>query len=162
LAEKFPAARLWPEDAKARAAARSVCAEMHSGFVALRTQHTMKLRDSYPPRPLREEEQADLQRLSQLWTEMRQELGKGCPYLSRPSRLKLLVTGAAFLAGGALIWLLSSLPSDRVIGIIFASLGAAGLLLHWLRPPPELRIEQDALVVRGKRVAWSDVDVSDL
>ena len=36
LAERFPAARLWPDDIQARAVARSVAAEMHSGFMALR------------------------------------------------------------------------------------------------------------------------------
>ena len=37
LAEKFPDRPLWPQGARARARARSVCAEMHSGFTALRS-----------------------------------------------------------------------------------------------------------------------------
>jgi glutathione S-transferase len=37
LAEKFPAKQLWPQDPAARARARSLCAEMHSGFTALRS-----------------------------------------------------------------------------------------------------------------------------
>jgi len=37
LAERFPDKRLWPADVRARARARSVCAEMHSGFGALRS-----------------------------------------------------------------------------------------------------------------------------
>ncbi len=37
LAEKFPGAHLWPADFEARAVARAVSAEMHAGFVALRT-----------------------------------------------------------------------------------------------------------------------------
>src|SRR5216684_2629262 len=43
LAEGFPEARLWPEDRARRAHARSISAEMHSGFVALRTECGMNL-----------------------------------------------------------------------------------------------------------------------
>lgn len=43
LAERFPDKRLWPEDARQRARARSVCAEMHSGFSALRNHCTMNI-----------------------------------------------------------------------------------------------------------------------
>lgn len=81
LAEKFPAAKLWPEDAKARATARSICAEMHSGFVALRTDCTMKIRARYPARPLRDEVKADLARLSEIWSQTRERFGQGGPYL---------------------------------------------------------------------------------
>ncbi|MDP1684089.1 glutathione S-transferase, partial [Hydrogenophaga sp.] len=41
LAEHFPEKQLWPADARARARARSVCAEMHSGFSALRNHCPM-------------------------------------------------------------------------------------------------------------------------
>jgi glutathione S-transferase len=43
LAEKFPDKSLWPKDAKARARARSICAEMHSGFGALRSACGMNI-----------------------------------------------------------------------------------------------------------------------
>ena len=43
LAEKFPASKLWPADVQARARARSVCAEMHSGFGALRSACPMNI-----------------------------------------------------------------------------------------------------------------------
>ncbi len=48
VAEKFPGKRLWPQDAAARARARSVCAEMHSGFTALRSHCTMNIEASLP------------------------------------------------------------------------------------------------------------------
>jgi len=48
LAEKFPDRHLWPRDARARARARSVCAEMHSGFTALRTHCPMNIEASLP------------------------------------------------------------------------------------------------------------------
>jgi glutathione S-transferase len=42
-AEKFPAEQLWPQDVKQRARARSICAEMHSGFTALRSACMMNI-----------------------------------------------------------------------------------------------------------------------
>jgi glutathione S-transferase len=48
LAERFPEKALWPADAKARARARSVCAEMHSGFGALRSHCPMNIEASLP------------------------------------------------------------------------------------------------------------------
>jgi len=80
----------------------------------------------------------------------------------RASRLRLLITSGALLVGGLIAAALSVLPSDRFIGLVMACLGALGLLFHKVRPPPELRIEQDALVVNGRPVPWADVDVSEL
>jgi glutathione S-transferase len=48
LAERFPGHALWPTDARARARARSVCAEMHAGFGALRGHLTMNIEASLP------------------------------------------------------------------------------------------------------------------
>lgn len=48
LAEKFPALQLWPADLRARAQARSACAEMHSGFSALRSACPMNIEASLP------------------------------------------------------------------------------------------------------------------
>ena len=73
LAEKFPAKTLWPQDAKARARARSVCAEMHSGFSALRNHFPMNIEASLPDvgeRVLREQAgvRDDLARLVGMWS----------------------------------------------------------------------------------------------
>ena len=48
LAERFPDKPLWPRDTKARARARSVCAEMHSGFDALRSHLPMNIEATLP------------------------------------------------------------------------------------------------------------------
>jgi glutathione S-transferase len=73
LAEKFPAKKLWPQDAKARARARSVCAEMHSGFCALRSHLPMNVEASLPEvgaRVLAEQGavRGDLERLVGMWS----------------------------------------------------------------------------------------------
>ena len=74
LAERFPAQALWPRDARQRAQARSMCAEMHAGFPALRSHCPMNIEASLPEvgeRVLAEQPgvQADLARLTAMWRE---------------------------------------------------------------------------------------------
>ena len=73
LAERFPQHGLWPADTKARARARSVCAEMHSGFGALRSHFPMNIEAALPEvgqRVLAEQSavRADLERLVAMWS----------------------------------------------------------------------------------------------
>jgi glutathione S-transferase len=75
VAEKFPDQRVWPKDPKARARARSVCAEMHSGFTALRSHCPMNIEASLQNiGALVWRDQAgvrgDVQRLIAMWTEL--------------------------------------------------------------------------------------------
>ncbi len=75
VAEKFPDKKLWPADARARARARSVCAEMHAGFGALRSHFGMNIEAALPEvgqRVLAEQPQAraDLERIVQMWSEL--------------------------------------------------------------------------------------------
>jgi glutathione S-transferase len=81
LNEKFPAARLWPADPAARAVARSVSAEMHSGFQALREHCLMRIRSSFPAAPLRDDVARDVVRVKEIWTDCRRRFGKEGPYL---------------------------------------------------------------------------------
>ncbi|RJG11840.1 glutathione S-transferase family protein [Pseudomonas cavernicola] len=81
LAERFPEAHLWPRGQYARAVARAVCAEMHSGFVALRTHMPMDLKRARPLEPLPAEVQADIERVCRLWAECRAEFGQDGPFL---------------------------------------------------------------------------------
>ncbi|WP_310567917.1 glutathione S-transferase family protein [Hydrogenophaga sp.] len=80
LAERFPDRQLWPADPKARARARSVCAEMHSGFSSLRNHCGMNIEASLPEvgRILWRDQpgvRADLARIETLWTELLAEHG---------------------------------------------------------------------------------------
>jgi glutathione S-transferase len=69
LHEKFPEKKLWPQDRAARARARSICAEMHSGFANLRNDCAMKIVQQYPYKPLRPETQKDVDRIVALWSD---------------------------------------------------------------------------------------------
>jgi glutathione S-transferase len=67
LAEQFPDLHLWPSDVAARALARSVTAEMHSGFSGLRTAMSMNIRVSLPGRGRTPEAQGDIGRICEIW-----------------------------------------------------------------------------------------------
>jgi glutathione S-transferase len=74
-AEKFPEKQLWPQQVKARARARSICAEMHSGFTALRGNCPMNIEASLPQAGAivwrdKPEVRADVQRIVAMWTEL--------------------------------------------------------------------------------------------
>jgi glutathione S-transferase len=81
LAERFPAAGLWPADATARAVARSVAAEMHAGFMALRRTLPMNLRAHLPGQPRAEDAEADIARIQDIWTSCRARFGATGPFL---------------------------------------------------------------------------------
>jgi len=81
LASRHPDAGLWPQDPRARATARSLAAEMHAGFAALRSHCPMNLRLAYvdcapPPAVL-----ADLARLEVIWANARAVSGNAGPWL---------------------------------------------------------------------------------
>jgi len=80
-AENSRAGRLWPEDKFARAHARSVAAEMHAGFSALRENVPMNLdrMDSYTPPA--QDVQADIDRIFQIWRQCRTRYQDKGPYL---------------------------------------------------------------------------------
>jgi glutathione S-transferase len=81
LAEKFPAAGLWPADAKARAHARAVSNEMHAGFVPLRRHCPMNFWRPVKPRPADPEVDANVRRIDAIWSDCRARFGKGGPFL---------------------------------------------------------------------------------
>lgn len=81
LHEKFPEKKLWPEAAAARAHARSVSAEMHSGFAAMRTDLTMNFRRKPGRVRMTESTLAEIARIQQSWEDCRARYGKAGPFL---------------------------------------------------------------------------------
>jgi glutathione S-transferase len=80
-AERFPQARLWPEDRASRAHARSISAEMHSGFAALRNECGMNLHRPVGAIDLSAEARSDIARIQQIWTDCRERYRKSGPFL---------------------------------------------------------------------------------
>jgi glutathione S-transferase len=77
VAERWPDRHAWPRDARARSVARSVCAEMHAGFHALREAMPMNIRGSYPGRGMSPEVAKDIDRIVASWTMCRERFGQG-------------------------------------------------------------------------------------
>lgn len=81
LAEQFPQAGLWPKDVAARAQARSVCAQMHSGFFAIRSHMPFDLLRDAPLSPMPADVQVEIERMLALWAECRAAATEAGPYL---------------------------------------------------------------------------------
>ncbi|MGA0597939.1 glutathione S-transferase family protein [Enterovirga sp. CN4-39] len=80
-AERWPQAQVWPESREARALARSISAEMHSGFQALRNGCPMNLGKRFGPKDRGEAVSRDVARIDALWQDARARFGQGGPFL---------------------------------------------------------------------------------
>jgi glutathione S-transferase len=81
IVEWFPDSHGWPEDTKARAMARSVCAEMHSSFADLRSELPMNCRRRYSAVTISDAAQKDIERIKELWRMCRGRYGSGGEWL---------------------------------------------------------------------------------
>lgn len=81
LGERHPELGLWPRDQAARAEARAVSAEMHSGFVTLRNELSMDLLGRLPTPPIGDELRAEITRIVAIWRTLRARFGKEGPFL---------------------------------------------------------------------------------
>ena len=80
-AERWPGAGIWPTDRRARALARSISAEMHSGFQALRSACPMNLGKRFSTRDRGERVAKDAARVQAIWADARARFGAGGPFL---------------------------------------------------------------------------------
>jgi glutathione S-transferase len=81
LAERHPQLELWPSDQRARAVARSMSAEMHSGFQHLRSNMSMNCRRQFPGVGCTVEVAGEIERIQRSWGEARERHGSGGPFL---------------------------------------------------------------------------------
>lgn len=81
VAERHPEAGLWPADARARARARSLASQMHSGFTQLRSALPMNIEANLPGIDFPQTAREDIARLQSLWLETRREFGRSGPFL---------------------------------------------------------------------------------
>ena len=81
LNEKSDCRCFWPEEPAARAMARSMAAEMHSSFAALRREHSMNIRQIYEAVPPSPAVLQDITRIMQLWAEARARFGGSGDFL---------------------------------------------------------------------------------
>src|SRR5262245_43517084 len=81
LAEKFPDRGIWPADRAARARARSICAEMHAGFRAMRNALPMNCGLHFDWVPQDVQVQRDIARVIASWSDCRERYGAGGSFL---------------------------------------------------------------------------------
>jgi glutathione S-transferase len=83
IAETFPKAKLWPDDAGTRAVARCAATEMHGGFAPLRAAMSMDIKKRLPTPPITPEVKACIDRVTQIWNDCRKNYGAklGGPFL---------------------------------------------------------------------------------
>ncbi len=80
-AECYPEKKLWPEDLRARALARSISHEMHAGFQALRQNMPMNASRRYPGQGMTPEVAEDIARVCEIWNQCRKTHGRGGDFL---------------------------------------------------------------------------------
>ena len=140
LAETFPDRQLWPSDRPSRARARSICAEMHSGFGALRIHFPMNIEASLPGigvRVLAEQEavRADLARIVSMWGGLLAQSGG-------PMLFGGFTIADAFFAPIVMRIRCYGLPLDRVCGAYADAVTALPSVSRWIS---EARAENDFL-----------------
>jgi glutathione S-transferase len=131
VAEKFPAKALWPRDARKRARARSVCAEMHSGFGTMREVFGMNIEAALPDvgaRVLAENPaaRADLARMIQLWQEAL--AASGGPFLFGDFTI-----ADAYFAPVVMRMVTYALPVPADVAAYIARATAAKATAAWIR-----------------------------
>jgi glutathione S-transferase len=84
LAEKFPAAKLWPADPEARAHARAIANEMHAGFLPLRRSCPMNMWRPVRKLALNDETSANVRRIDAMWADCRERYAAGGAFLFGP------------------------------------------------------------------------------
>lgn len=126
LAERFPEAKLWPEDTFTRAHARSVVAEMHSSFAALRDHIPMDLSKhlAYEAQPT--DVAADIARICEIWRQCRADYSAAGPYLFGQISL-----ADVFFAPVLVRFHSRSIPLDDVCQAYFDTLWALPEFVDW-------------------------------
>jgi glutathione S-transferase len=143
---------MWPADPVARAWARSVASEMHSGFPALRNEMTMCIRERVDVRPWSPALEADIARVTEIWNEGRSRFGRGGTYLCGPFSL-----ADAFYAPVAFRFRTYEVTPEGAAGVYLADLLAHPLLREWeaaaLAETAIVPMDEPRIVYRDKLAA---------
>ncbi len=81
IAEAFPKSGLWPRDTMARAHARSICAEMHAGFPAIRRELPFDMRADDGPQEVSAAAEAEIDRIGEIWRDCRRRFAGDAIFL---------------------------------------------------------------------------------
>jgi glutathione S-transferase len=146
LAERHPG--MWPEDPVARAWARSIACEMHSGFAALRNEMCMCIRERVDVRPWSEALAGNVARVEEIWNETRRRFGAGGPYL-----LGKFCLADVFYAPVAFRFRTYQVAPKGAAGDYLAALLAHPFVLEW---EADALAEKEVLEADEPRVLYRD------
>ncbi len=143
---------MWPAEAHARAWARSISAEIHSGFGALRNDMTMCIRERIDVRPYSAALEENIARVEELWTESRRRFGAGGAFLCGAFSL-----ADAFYAPVAFRFQTYGVAPRGAAGEYWRSLLAHPFLREWeaaaLRETAIVELDEPRIVYRDKLAA---------
>lgn len=128
LAETFPSPNWFPQERSARAIARSISAEMHSGFQALREQMPMNCRARMPRESIAPAVQTDIDRITAIWQSCRQEYASQGDFLFG----KFTIADAMY-APVVLRFITYSVAIDSVCRAYADAILALPAMQHWLQ-----------------------------
>jgi glutathione S-transferase len=147
LAERYPG--MWPKDDAARAFARSIVCEMHSGFRDLRSDMTMCIKERVDVRPWSHALTDNIERVQTLWTQARERFGKQGPYLFGAFSI-----ADCFYAPVAFRFRTYGVAPDGVAGDYLRSVLAHALVREWeaaaLAETAVVESDEPRLVYRDK------------
>ncbi len=150
LAERHPG--MWPANPVARAWARSVCAEMHSGFPSLRNEMTMCIRERVDVRPWSSALERDIARVIEIWSEGRRRFGQGGSFLCGEFSV-----ADAFYAPVAYRFRTYGVTPEGDAGDYLEALLAQPLLRHWedaaLKETAIIDADEPRIIYRDKIAA---------
>ncbi|MGI9509844.1 MAG: glutathione S-transferase family protein [Geminicoccaceae bacterium] len=145
LAETFPDAGLWPADKAARARARSISAEMHSSFAALRNHMPMNIRKLLAGLGRGPGVEENVWRIAEIWRDCRQRAADDGDFLFGPwcaADAMFAPVASRFRTYGVALDVTSERYADAVLGSAwFKEWEAASLKETWIVPEDE--IDQD-------------------
>ncbi len=126
VADTRPDLAIWPSDPAARAFARSIAAEMHAGFSALRNACPMNLGWRHGPRDRGPDVAADVARITTIWREARERFGAGGPFLFGD-----FTAADAMFAPVTARFTTYALPADPVSAAYIAAVQATPAFQSW-------------------------------
>lgn len=127
LVEAYPDRQLWPRERAARAHARSLCAEMHAGFAALRTALAFNARRDGPAPRLDDAARQDIARILAMWGECRERHRRSGSWLFGPPSL-----ADAFYAPVVSRFLSYRIPLEGAVGDYVRTVTAWPAFQEWI------------------------------
>ena len=136
LAHRFPETKLWPQELPALACARSIVAEMHSGFMDLRREFPMDIGVDVPMPDASAGAAADIERVQQIWRDARSRFGSAGPFL-----FGRFTIADAMYAPVVTRFRTYNVPVDPVSAAYMDTILALPSMMAWYRAADEEEIE---------------------